>query len=85
MVLLLVGAVTAILMIAVSKRGAILFRTALVLLAVLLLATLGTDGAEREFLRLAITLSLWLGLLLVLRLASVAKADEGLVAESEEV
>ena len=78
MVLLLVGAVTAILMIAVSKRGAIVFRTMLVLLAVGVLATSGTKGVEREFVRLAITLSLWLSLLLLLRLTPVVgKEDAG--------
>ena len=75
MVLVLVGAVTAILMIAISQRHALLFRTVLVLLAVAILANLGADGTKREFLRLAITLTVWLGLLLLIRLTPFLRQD----------
>ncbi len=75
MVLLLVGAVTAILMIAVSELRAMILRIVLVLVAVALLASLGQGGTQREFNRLAITLAVWLGLLLLLRLSGFRGKD----------
>ena len=79
MVVILAGAVTAVLTLAVSKRRLIISTTALalalILAAILLVPEVGPDSDKGVMDRLAVTLGVWVAMLLVLRMTPSSDGD----------
>ena len=80
MILLLVGAVTAILTIAVSNRPTTVVSTAIALAVVLGSITLIPDfagkGLAEDLQRMSVTLAVWLAMLLTVRLTPAHRAQD---------
>jgi hypothetical protein len=87
LVLMLVGAVTGILTIAVSKRPVIIWTTAAALVLILGLVALipdfGPAGVEAELDRLAVTLGVWAAMLVLLRLTPSSDGALGAAKDDE--
>ena len=88
MVLMLVGAVTAVLTIAISKRPVIVWTTAAALAVILgsvtLIRDLNPDGIGAEMDRLVVTLGVWVAMLVLLRLTPSSE-DQVEATPDEEI